>query len=206
MKSFLLSSFLLVFVSCASYTKDFEPKVKTIERFTPDYLKDFEEKSFKISIDAYGNNFGGILAVKRLNANHFRLAFLNEFGGKMLDFEIINRELKLNYAIEQLDKKILLNLLEKDFVMLFSEENLIEKEFTQNENLILQTEKFIGNKNLFYELNPAGNLKKITLAKNKEKAYIKLIYNTKQFPDIEILHGNMPIKIYLHLLNNPLEN
>ncbi len=206
MKSFLLCSFLLVFVSCASYTKDFEPKERTIERFTPEYLKDFEEKSFKISIESYGNNFGGILVAKKLNVNHYRLAFLNEFGGKMLDFEIINRELKLNYAIEQLDKKILLNLLEKDFVMLFSEENLIENEFTQNENLILQTEKFIGNKNLFYELNPAGNLKKITLVKNKEKASIKLIYNVKQFPDIEILHGKMPIKIYLHLLNNPLEN
>lgn len=206
MKSFLLSSFLLIFISCAYYTKDFEPKERTIERFTPEYLKDFEEKSFKISIEAYGNNFGGILVAKKLNVNHYRLAFLNEFGGKMLDFEIINRELKLNYAIEQLDKKILLNLLEKDFVMLFSEENLIENEFTQNENLILQTEKFIGNKNLFYELNPAGNLKKITLVKNKEKASIKLIYNVKQFPDIEILHGKMPIKIYLHLLNNPLEN
>lgn len=202
MKSFLLSSFLLIFISCASYTKDFEPKDKTIERFTPDYLKDFEEKSFKISIEAYGNNFGGILVAKKLNVNHYRLAFLNEFGGKMLDFEIINRELKLNYAIEQLDKKILLNLLEKDFVMLFSEENLIEKEFIQNENLILRTEKFIGNKNLFYELNPAGNLQKIILAKNKEKASIRLIYNDKQFPNIEISHGKIPIKIYLHLLNN----
>lgn len=206
MKSFLLSSFLLVFISCASYTKDFEPKERTIERFTPEYLKDFEEKSFKISIEAYGNNFGGILVAKKLNVNHYRLAFLNEFGGKMLDFEIIDRKLKLNYAIEQLYKKILLNLLEKDFVMLFSEENLIEKEFIQNENLILRTEKFIGNKNLFYELNPAGNLQKIILAKNKEKASIKLIYNDKQFPNIEISHGKIPIKIYLHLLNNPLEN
>lgn len=202
MKSFLLSSFLLVFVSCASYTKDFEPKERTIERFTPDYLKDFEEKSFKISIDAFGNNFGGILVVKKLDINHYRLAFLNEFGGKMLDFEIIERELKLNYAIEELDRKVLLNLLEKDFAILFSEENLIEKEFVQNENIILQTEKILGNKNLFYEFNPDGNLSKIALAKSKEKVTIMLRNKVHSFPKIEISHGKMPIKIYLHLLEN----
>ena len=201
MKSFLLCSFLLVFVSCASYTKDFEPKERTIERFTPDYLKDFEEKSFKISIDAFGNNFGGILAVKKLEINHYRLAFLNEFGGKILDFEIIERELKLNYAIEELDRKILLNLLEKDFAMLFSEENWIEAEYSNHENRALQVSKFIDNKNLYYQFDPSGKLLKIILANGKEDIKIDLNDWEKSFPKIEISHGKMPIKIYLHLLN-----
>ncbi|NLN32271.1 MAG: hypothetical protein GX159_01580 [Flavobacteriaceae bacterium] len=201
MKSFLLCSFLLVFVSCASYTKDFEPKERTIERFTPDYLKVFEEKSFKISIDAFGNNFGGILAVKKLEINHYRLAFLNEFGGKILDFEIIERELKLNYAIEELDRKILLNLLEKDFAMLFSEENWIEAEYSNHENRVLQVSKFIDNKNLYYQFDPSGKLLKIILANGKEDIKIDLNDWEKSFLKIEISHSKMPIKIYLHLLN-----
>src|SRR5690606_10128516 len=124
------------------------------------------------------------------------------FGGKMMDFEILNRELKLNYAVEQLNRKIILNMLEKDFSMLFSEEVLIKNEFAQNELRMLEVERFSGNKSLFYELNQAGNLQKITLAKNKEKASITLINNDKHLSDIEISHGDLPIKIYLHLLNN----
>lgn len=93
-------------------------------------------------------------------------------------------------------------MLEKDFSMLFSEEVLIKNEFAQNELRMLEVEKFSGNKSLFYELNQAGNLQKITLAKNKEKASITLINNDKHLSDIEISHGDLPIKIYLHLLNN----
>lgn len=199
---FILIGFILFQISCASYTKSFEPKEKTVETFTPDYLKDFQEASFKISIEAFENHFGGIMVAKKLKRNHYRFAFLNEFGGKMMDFEILNRELKLNYAVEQLNRKIILNMLEKDFSMLFSEEVLIKNEFAQNELRMLEVEKFSGNKSLFYELNQAGNLQKITLAKNKEKASITLINNDKHLSDIEISHGDLPIKIYLHLLNN----
>lgn len=199
---FILIGFILFQISCASYTKSFEPKEKTVETFTPDYLKDFQEASFKISIEAFENHFGGIMVAKKLKRNHYRFAFLNEFGGKMMDFEILNRELKLNYAVEQLNRKIILNMLEKDFSMLFSEEVLIKNEFAQNELRMLEVEKFSGNKSLFYELNQAGNLQKITLAKNKEKASITLINNDKHLSDIEISHGDFPIKIYLHLLNN----
>ena len=199
---FILIGFMLIQVSCASFTKSFEPKEKTVETFTPDYLKDFTEASFKISIEAFENHFGGIMVAKKLKRNHYRFAFLNEFGGKMMDFEILNRELKLNYAVEQLNRKIILNMLEKDFAMMFSEEVLIKNEFAQNELRMLEVEKFSGNKSLFYELNQAGNLQKITLAKNKEKASITLINNDKHLSDIEISHGDLPIKIYLHLLNN----
>lgn len=202
MRNFLLSSICLICISCASYTKDFEARDKTFERFTPDYLIDFEEKSFKISIEAFDNHFGGILVAKKMETNHFRFAFLNEFGGKMLDFEIIDKELKLNYAIEQLDRKIILNLLERDFAILFSEDNLIEKEFVQNQSLILQTDRFIGNKKLYYELNSDRKLSKITLAKSQERVVISLDNTEKPSPKMEFSHGKLPIKIYLHLLEN----
>jgi len=201
--------FTLFLVSCASYTNSFSEKEKTIETFTPDYLNDFQEASFRISIDAFDNHFGGILVAKKLETNHYRFAFINEFGGKMMDFEIVNRELKLNYAIEQLDRKVILNLLEKDFAMLFSEENLIGKEFVHNQFEMLQSEKFIGNNSVYYEMNPERKLNKIILAKaclpnrqGKEKVRIELENNETSFPEVDISHGKLPIKIYLHLLQN----
>ncbi len=209
---FLVFGFILFHVSCATYTKSFEPKEKSVEAFTPAYLQDFQEASFKISIEAFDNHFGGIMVAKKLETNHYRFAFLNEFGGKMMDFEIQNRNLKLNYAIDQLDQKIILNMLKKDFSMLFSEEVFIKNEFAQNELRILEAEKFIGNKNLYYELNSNGELTKILLGKanlpnrqGKEKVRIDLENSSKRLPEIQISHGKMPIKIYLHLLENNLK-
>src|SRR5690606_16496861 len=132
----ILTLFFIILVSsCSTYTKNFVSE-QVNERFTPHYLEDFSEGSFKISIEAFDNHFGGILVAKKLETNHFRFAFINEFGGKLLDFELIDKELKLNYAIEQLDRKIILNMLEKDFALLFSEDNKIDEKFSF-ENSIL---------------------------------------------------------------------
>src|SRR5690606_11329982 len=195
---FILIGFMLIQVSCASFTKSFEPKEKTVETFRPEYLKDFQEATFKISIEAFENHFGGIMVAKKLKRNHYRFAFLNEFGGKMMDFEILNRELKLNYAVEQLNRKIILIMLEKDFSMLFSEEVLIKNEFAQNELRMWEVEKFSVNKNLYYELNSNGELTGILLVKVKEKVRIQLENSSKPLPEIQISHGKLPIKIYLH--------
>src|SRR5690606_19132751 len=139
-KAFLTIVSSVFLFSCSSYTKSFESRAIPVERFTPTYLKNFKENSFKISIEAYGNHFGGILATKKLKENHFRFAFLNEFGGKMLDFELINQELKLNYAIDELNKKIILNLLKKDFNLLFHENNKVLNAYENNGYMILQSE------------------------------------------------------------------
>ncbi len=176
-------------------------KEKTVDYYTPDYLLDFKENSFKISIEAFGNHLGGILVAKRLAENHYRFAIINEFGGKLMDFEIQNRKLKLNYAIDELNRKIILNLLEKDFALLFSENNLIEKEFIIQESVVLKSSNFIQNKDLYYYLKDQS-LDSILLAKNKEKVRINLKNTEQSFPQIEIIHTKIPIKIYLHLLEN----
>lgn len=200
-KLVLIFSFISIFSSCASFSDLLLEKEKSIEHYTPNYLIDFKENSFKISIEAFGNHFGGILVAKRLTENHYRFAIINEFGGKLMDFEMQNRKLKLNYAIDELNRKIILNLLEKDFALLFSENNLIEKEFNFNESIVVKSSDFISNKDLYYFLND-GNLDQIILAKNKEKISISLKTSEVSFPEIEILHGKIPIKIYLHLLEN----
>ncbi len=200
-----VSKFLLVFASifysCGSFSNQMLEKEKSVENYTPDYLIDFKENSFKISIEAFDNHFGGILVAKRMAENHYRFAIMNEFGGKLMDFEMQNRKLKLNYAIDELDRKIILNLLEKDFALLFSEKSLIGKEFDFNESIVLKSPDFIQNKDLYYYLNDL-KLGSILLAKNKEKVRVNILNTEQSFPQVEILHGKIPIKIYLHLLGN----
>lgn len=194
--------YILIFIvsSCASYSDNFQISDKKIESFTPDFLNSFQEKSFKISIDAYGNNFGGIVVCKKINPNHYRFAFLNEFGGKMLDFELENQEMKVNYAMEQLDRKIILNMLQKDFNLLFNENNTIIQTFESDGYSVLQTE--ISENPVYYFLKNDSLQKTVLAPHKKEKINLQFSYANTDFPDVEISHGKVKIKIYLHLLDS----
>lgn len=193
--SFCIISFLFLF-SCGTYTKNLQVLDNSEEIFTPYYLENFQEESFKISIEAFGNDFGGILVAKKLADQHYRFAMINEFGGKLMDFELIQNQLKLNYAIEQLDRKMLLNLLEKDFSMLFSESNVISETYQMGKGKLMKS-----SQNLYYFLEN-DTLKEIHFAKRKLKTKV-ILKNTKEaFPEVEIHHENLPIKIFIHLLSN----
>ncbi len=202
MKSLPLSSlFLTLLFSCASYSDGFRVSEKKIDFYTPDFLiNSGTEKSFRMSIEAYENHFGGIVASKKLNPNHYRFAFLNEFGGKMLDFELENQEMRINYVMEELDRKIILNLLKKDFNLLFTEVNKILQSYEQEDFIILES-KIHGNPVYYYLKNNV--LQKTTMTgRKKEKINLEYKYNGSEFPDVEISHSDMKIKIYLHLLDN----
>lgn len=201
MKNLVLSSFLLIFlISCGTYSKNFQVSESKIESFTPEFLMNSpKEKSFRMSIDAYGNNFSGIVVSKKINPNHYRFAFLNEFGAKMLDFELGNQEMKIHSVMEQLDRKIILNLLKKDFNLLFNENNKITQTFDSEEFKILQSE--INSQTVYYFLKNDSLQKMVLVSGKKEKICLEYMYKNTAFPDVEISHGNVKIKIYLHLLD-----
>lgn len=202
MKNLLLSSLLLTFLnSCASYSDNFRISDKKVESFTPDFLiNSSKEKSFRMSIEAYGNNFSGNVVSKKLNQNHYRFAFLSEFGGKMLDFELENQEMKVNYAMEQLDRKIILNMLQKDFNLLFNENNKIIQTFESDGFSVLQSK--INEKPVYYFLKNDSLEKAVMAPRKKEKISLQYSYKESEFPDVEISHGKVKIKIYLHLLDS----
>jgi hypothetical protein len=194
--------------SCGSTIRNTENQRAENQTFTPPYLENFTEESFKVSIEAYGNNFGGIMVAKRLDVNHYRFAMINEFGGKLLDFELINQNLKLNYAIDQLDRKILLNLLEKDFSMLFSENLPISNSLNVEGHNRITTYIPQLKRSLIFVSESDGNqnLLEIHLAKKKIETIAKLSGGNIRFPNVVITHQNLPIKIFLHLLSDQTPN
>lgn len=202
MKNLVLSSLLLTFLcSCASYSEKFHVSEKRIENFTPEFLiNSSKEKSFRMSIEAYGEIFGGIVVCKKLDPNHYRFAFLNEFGGKILDFELENQEMRVNYVMEHLDKKIILNMLRKDFNLLFNESNEITQMFESDEYSVLQSK--LNKRPVYYFIKNDVLEKTVMASGKKEKISLQYNYNETEFPDVEISHGKLKIKIYLHLLDS----
>lgn len=193
----LILSFSVLVIACVSYTNSFQSREIPTKSYTPAYLEEFEETSFLISIEAYANHFGGILAAKKITENHYRFAFLNEFGGKMIDFELIDQELKLNHAIDELNKKIILNLLKKDFNLIFHENNPVSNAYENDGFLILEGR--INKRPVYYYLKNGELQKTVLTGKAKEKIQIGYRYAGRNFPEVEIIHQNLKIKIYLHL-------
>ena len=204
MRNFLFSIFLLgILSSCSSYKADFIPVQKNRETFTPDFLTEKNlEKVFKVDIEVYGHQLGGIMAVKKLAPEHYRIALLTEIGAKLLDFELNKEEMKLNYAIEQLNRKIILNILKQDFLILLNENIDVEEQYRYNDYTIYQA-SISGKKLYYFIIHDTLQLDKTVWASGqKEKTVFTYFYSDTDFPDIKIDHKNVKLTIELRVLEN----
>jgi hypothetical protein len=74
---------------------------------------------FNMQIDYKKRNFTGLLIVKPEGDGFFRAVFTTLFGMTVFDFSFNETEFNINRCMEQMEKKIVLNLLKKDFRTLF---------------------------------------------------------------------------------------
>ena len=122
---FLTISLLLFYVGCASYPKkqglvttSFTEQTLTNLYFS-DASKDY---IYKANISVYDKDFGGLLILKKVDNNEYRVAFTTEMGNKLFDFSFIDTDFKINYVLDDLDNKFLIQVLKTDFKALISEE------------------------------------------------------------------------------------
>ena len=66
-------------------------------------------------MDIYKNHISGILIIKKISETTHRVVMTSDFGNKMIDFEISENDFKLNYVLEDLNKKMVINFLKNDF-------------------------------------------------------------------------------------------
>lgn len=139
MRYFLTSSFLLLLLtSCSlSTTKEFLERTPSKESVTNDYFSDIEKDYvYKAKFEVYKHNFGGILIVKKINKNHHRIVFTTEFGNKIFDFEFIENTFKVNSIYDDLNKKFIINTLQKDLQLLVKQNNKVIGEFSNKKEVL----------------------------------------------------------------------
>jgi len=158
---------------------------------------------YKSKIDIYGNYFGGILIIKKIGNFHHRVVFATEFGSKIFDFEFQNDTFKVNAILEELDRKIIVNTLKKDFQLLLREHVSVTKQYKNADYDIYQSE---NRKRLnFYFINKKTETlgKLVNTSKTKEKVIITYKnIETELAKNIEIEHKNLQLKIELNYLDN----
>jgi hypothetical protein len=111
---------------------------------------------------------------------------------------------KVNFIVDELDRKILINTLKEDFGLLLRNEYPVRQQFDNATDKIYESED--GRYyNYLYESKSQGKLYKIVhSSKRKEKFNISFSSENDIFAErIIIRHRNIKLKIELNSLKNP---
>lgn len=199
----LLSSICAFFlIGCASYPNKngFRPIGEiAIDNLNPYFSDTSKDYVYKAKIDAFDKSFGGLFIVKKLgNANH-RLVFTTEMGNTIFDFTFHGDDFKVNRILKAMDKKILINILKKDFKALIEEHPPILEVFTTQGEIVVETE-ILSKKHYFYLVDQ--RLNKIARVKNgKEAVEFHFSGDTRNYAkELRILHKNTKLQIVLTAL------
>jgi len=205
MRFLLISVFLLSLTSCKLLTTNGfaeEPVVTHVYKNL--YFSDINlDYVYKSNIEVYGRHFGGIIVIKKIDADHHRVVFTTEFGSKIFDFEFAKGAFKVNFILEDLNKKIVVNTLKKDFKLLLQESNSVKKKYENSQYTVYQSQH--KKRYNFYFVNRESNSleKLINTSKTKEKVIVTYKSAQKILADkILIDHQNIKLKIDLRYLES----
>jgi hypothetical protein len=115
----LLLSSLLLCCACGSEYRSLKPveaDPRCIAKLKPAGL---QTSWYNAGIDVVGKHISGLLLLKNMPDKSMRIVFTNEAGITFLDFEFSgDHRFTVHHILKQLDKKVVINLLRKDFELL----------------------------------------------------------------------------------------
>lgn len=74
-----------------------------------------EAKYFNVQLTYKENEMGGVMALNQPEKGNYRLILMTAFGMPIFDFSISRDSFIVNSCMEKMNKKVVLNILEKDF-------------------------------------------------------------------------------------------
>lgn len=188
---------LLSLNSCKPFQLDGQNSTWVQESLTNNYFADYtKETLYRGRIEVYGNTITGLFIAKRIGEHEHRMVFTSDFGNTLFDFTITDTSFHVNYVMEDLNKKIILNILKRDFTAMLKVVNPVDKRLDTGASWGFKSETdnkyFIVNKD-------DGQLSQIVLF-SKYKRKVDLNFTTdenKELRQIEIIHHNINLKITL---------
>lgn len=201
----LISFSLLQLISCKSYQiDDATVKENSIQEFKNPYFDNPEiDYVYKAQIEVYGNKLGGIFVAKKISDSIHRVVFTTEFGNKLMDFELSDNDFKVNYVLEELDRKMILNTLEEDFRLLLKVNHQVNQSFENSSFNIFMSNS--NHKFIYFFVNKNSNTltKLVSATKHKEKVVFEFESKNTTFAEIiKINHKNIKLKIELNQITN----
>ncbi len=158
---------------------------------------------YKMNIQFGDHNFGGLLVVKKLDDRQHRVVLMGEMGNRYLDLTIGPRRTVKNFAMAELDKRLLIHVLGTDFGMMVDEEVPVIKEFTAEGSQVFLSRQGEGRRYLFFA-RPGGELQRI-VRRGYGKERVELQFtggNEGNASHITISHLTQPLTIDLDRIHN----
>lgn len=205
MRFLLTSFFALLLFSCKSYEIKGVTKKESQEAvYKNNYFSNPEtDYVYKARIEVYGNQLSGIFIAKKISDTVHRVVFTTEFGNTLFDFEMGEDSFKVNYILEDLNRKIIVNTLKKDFQLLLKSNHKAQEVF-ENDEFIIYKSKDNNRYNYFFESKKDNKLIKLLhTSKTKEKVTFEFGSKSSIFAEnITITHQNIKLKIELNQISN----
>jgi hypothetical protein len=137
-----VSGFFLILASCSSFIcKNPQTDYHVSRRVLTGFTNTENVLKFKSNIRNSFSEFSGILILKKLGDSTMAGGFINEFGIKIFDFTMNEKNTRVGYLFNDLDIWYIRRRLETDLHFLFSEPKL------QTRCLINDTTVFVANVN-----------------------------------------------------------
>lgn len=180
MKNLLSVSLCFLLLSCAcapSLTKGCRkgaPRLLAKEELPAMVPLSNRIRTYNMTIDFMRKHFSGLLVAKQTQAGTCRILFSTHFGLSLLDLEIGRDSMQVHHCIEPLNKKKILDLLGRDFSVLFGfsleEENravpYLCAKFPYREIYYIETPAFKG---YYWKDKPTGRLQEIRIGSGLRK-------------------------------------
>lgn len=158
---------------------------------------------YKMNIQFGDRNFGGLLVVKKLDDRQHRVVLMGEMGNRYLDLTIGPRKTVKNFAMAELDKRLLIHVLGTDFATMVQEDVPVRKAFGTEGGLVFLSRQGEGRRYLFFA-RPGGELQRI-VRRGYGRERVELQFtggNEGSASHITISHKTRPLTIDLDRIPN----
>jgi len=187
--------------SCTNVYKEFQPiKSETTKTKTFPSIFQNKEKATVFNTSFTFKDFfaSGLMVIKPMKNQHFRIVFTAKMGQTLLDIELTPTDFIIKKSIPQLDRKLLFKLLEKDLRLICDDQigktTILENRETKQAVFRVKTKKGFR---YFYENKEGNHFEKIERGtKRRPKVIVDLENYQNDFPEkITFVHQGIPLKI-----------
>lgn len=157
-----------------------------------------EDYIYQAKINAFSKEFTGFFIAKKIDETSHRVVLTSDFGNTLLDFTITENDFKVNYVLNDLNKKPLIKMFESDFRI------LLQSEIQTNAKLNSETEinYYVKYKKNILEYVYKKDKNELFFIKKFKKYKENVTFDFKEIDQdkcssISIEHKNWPITIQL---------
>lgn len=195
--------------SCTNHYQHLQPTDQPVvvkEQLTSIFYGHEKAQVFDTGIRFRDYYVSGLLVVKAEENERYRIVMTSKLGSKIFDFNLGKEHFVVNFCIDQLDRKLVLNILKKDLRLLTNSylqpENVTAFTDTLADNTVYRIKTKKGYRHFKYD-NSSGHLMKIERgSKRKAKTVVDIGSYQNDLPDkIELRHLQIKLELMLKRLN-----